>query len=422
MHIPWTTKYRPKRLSEIAGNLDAVNALLNWVKSWDKKVPSKKALLLHGPAGTGKTISVEAIANEYGYDLIEINASDSRTGDAIRRIAGMAAGQATLFGKKRMILLDEIDGINLSQDTGAIDAIVETIEKTNYPIILTANNAWDPKIRALRDVCQLIEYKRLGVRDALPHLKRIAAKEGVEIDEKAIKLVIERDEGDMRSIINDLQALSSGRKKLAYDDVVWLAWRDRKENIFEALRMIFSAKNCLWAKKAVDIADIDYEMLFEWIYENAPRQLTDPLDRANAMDQLARADVYLRRVKREQAWDLLAYVFDLMTAGVALSRERTKPSFVPMKFPERISLMSKTRRIRGIRARVGAKIGKRCHVSSISAVKYYLPYLRIIFENNYEVAAGLSRYFGFDEEDIAYLAGDESSTRKIERIYARLTS
>ena len=422
MSIPWTTRYRPRKISEIAGNLDAVNALLNWVKSWDKKVPSKKALLLHGPAGTGKTVSVEALANECGYDLIEINASDSRTGDAIRRIAGMAAGQAMLFGKKRIVLLDEIDGINLGEDTGAIDAIVETIEKTNYPVVLTANNPWDPKIRSLRDVCQLLEYKRLGVRDALPYLKRIAAREGIEIDEKALKLIIERDEGDMRSILNDLQALSAGRRKVVYDDVAWLAWRDRKENIFEALRMVFSAKNCLWAKKAVDVADIDYEMLFEWIYENAPRQLTDPLDRANAMEYLARADIYLRRVKRRQAWDLLAYVFDLMTAGVALSRERTRPSFVPMKFPERISLLSRTRRIRGTQARVGAKIGKRCHVSSMSAVKYYLPYLRIIFENDYESAAGLSRYFGFDEEDIAYLAGDESSTRKIERIYMRPSS
>jgi len=422
MYFPWTTKHKPKRLSEIAGNQDAVKTLLNWIKSWDKKVPSKKALLLHGPAGTGKTVSVEALANEYGYDLIEINASDSRTGDAIRRIAGMATGQAMLFGKKRIVLLDEIDGINLREDTGAIDAIVETIEKTNYPVILTANNAWDPKIKSLRDICQLVEYKRPDIRDLLPYLKRIAVKEGIDIDERAIEFIIERDEGDMRSIINDLQALTSGRKKVTYDDVAWLAWKDRKENTKEALKMMFSAKNCLYAKKVVDIVDIDYEMLFEWIYENAPRQLTDPVDRASAMEYLAKADIYLRIAKRENIWKFLAYVFDLMTAGVALSRERTQPSSVPMRFPERILLMSRTRMIRGIRARVGAKIGKRCHVSSISAAKYYLPYLRIIFENDYEAAGGLSKYFGFDEEDISYLAGDESSTRKIERISMRLTS
>jgi len=421
MYIPWTTKYRPRKISELAGNLDAVNSLLNWVRSWDKKVPSKKALLLHGSPGTGKTVSVEALANEYGYDLIEINASDSRTGDAIRRIAGMATGQAMLFGKKRIVLLDEIDGINLREDIGAIDAIVETIEKTNYPVILTANNALDPKIRSLRDVCQLVEYKRLGARDALPYLKRIAAKEGIQIDEKAIEFIIERDEGDMRSIVNDLQALTAGRKKVAYDDVAWLAWKDRKEDTKEALKTMFTARNCLYAKKAVDIVDIDYEMLFEWIYENAPRQLTDPADRANAMEYLAKADIYLRIAKRENIWKFLAYFFDLMTAGVALSQERSEPSSVPMRFPERILLMSRTRRVRGVQARVGAKIGKRCHVSSISAVKYYLPYLRIIFENDYEAAAGLSRYFGFDEEDIAYLAGDESSTRKIERIYMKLT-
>jgi len=422
MHVPWTVKYRPRRLSEIAGNQDAVKTLSDWVKSWDRKVPSKKALLLHGPPGTGKTVSVEALADEYGYDLVEINASDSRTGDAIRRIAGMATGQAMFFGKKRIVLLDEIDGINLREDTGAIDAIVETIEKTNYPVILTANDAWDPKIRSLREVCQLVEYERLDMRDVLPYLKRIAVAECKEIDERAIKLIIERDEGDMRSIVNDLQALSSGRKKVTYDDVAGLAWKDRKEDTKEALKTMFSAKNCLYAKKVVDIVDIDHEMLFEWIYENAPRQLTDPVDRANAMKYLAKADIYLRIAKRENIWKFLAYVFDLMTAGVALSRERTEPSSIPMRFPERISLMSRTRRIRGIQARVGSKIGRRCHISSRSAVKYYLPYLRIIFENNYEAAAGLSRYFGFDEEDISYLAGDENSTRKIERISTRLTS
>jgi replication factor C large subunit len=403
MAVPWIIKYKPKSLSDVAGNSEAIESLINWVKSWDKKVPAKKALLLYGPPGTGKTVSVEALAKDFKFDLIEINASDKRTGDALRRVAGMAATQAGLFGRKRLILIDEIDGINLSEDVGAVSAVIDVINAARCPIIFTANNAWDPKISPLRDHCLLVQFKRLGIRDSLRYLKGICAMEGIEVDEKALRLIIERNEGDMRSIMNDLQALSTGKKMLTYDEVSWLAWRDRKETIFDALRTVFSAKSCSLAKKALDLADVDHDMLFEWIYENAPHQLTDPRDLANAMEALAKADLYLRRVKKTQAWDLLSFALDLMTAGVAMSRERTRPQFIQMKFPERIRLLSKTKKIRELQMSIGAKVGRKCHVSASAGAKYFLPYLHFIFRNNPEMAAGLAKWFDFSEEMINFL-------------------
>ena len=405
MWVPWTVKYRPKGLSEIAGNKESIETLLAWVKSWEKKAPAKKAVLLHGPPGTGKTVSVEALAREFQFDLVEVNASDQRTGESLRKIAGMAATQSGLFGERRLILLDEIDGINLSEDVGAIDAVAEVIEKAHCPVVLTANDAWDPKIRRLRDLCQLVQFKRLGVRDIVPYLKRICAAEALGVEDKALKLIIERNEGDMRSIINDLQAFSAGRKALTYDEVAWLAWRDRKETIFDALKVVFTSKSSSAARRAIDLADIDYEMLFEWIYENVPHQLTDPEDRFKAIEALAKADLHLQRAKKTQAWDLLVYVFDLMTAGVAMSKERTKPAWVPFKFPEKITFLSKTRKTRGLQKRIGAKVGRRCHVSSNAGVKHFLPYVKFIFENNPQAADSLAKWLDFDEETVDYLRG-----------------
>jgi hypothetical protein len=178
--------------------------------------------------------------------------------------------------------------------------------------------------------------------------------------------------------------------------------------------MVFYSKSAEAAKRAVDMADVDPDMLFEWIYENLPYHLRDPRDLANAMSSLATADLYRGRIQRSQNWVLTRYVVDFMTAGVAMARERTQPAgFVPLRFPERIRKLSQTRAERQMQAEIGLKIKKRCHISANRAKKEILPYLRVIFENNAEMAAGLVKWFDLDETVIEYLAGGRRQTKAI---------
>ncbi|MEM3004992.1 MAG: replication factor C large subunit [Candidatus Bathyarchaeia archaeon] len=408
MPASWTQKYRPRRLGEIAGNKDAIAALKDWLTSWAEKPPKKRAALLYGPAGTGKTVSAEAASRELGLDLLEMNASDKRTAASIERIVGTAAEQRSLFGGKKLILIDEVDGIDPVSDRGAVETIVNAIERTNWPLVLTANDPWDPKLAPLRGLCLMIQFKRLGLRDSIPYLKRICVAENLEVEEKALKFIAERDSGDMRSMINDLQTLSTGRSKLTYDDVVWLGWRDRRESIFQVLASIFNAKTCAWARRAADLVDVDPEMLFEWIYENAPAQLSDPKDRKNAFEALAKADLHLTRMRKTQNWTLLSYALDLMTAGVAMARERTKPSWVKMSFPERIKLKGGLRRESNLKFEIGRKISQRCHISTTGAIKYFIPYIKHIFKNNQGEAERIARWLELDEGMVKYLSGRRS--------------
>jgi replication factor C large subunit len=403
MSPPWTVKYRPRRLDEIAGNKAAIQQIIDWLDAWGKGPPKKRALLLHGPPGTGKTVSVEALANERGLDLVEINASDKRNRDALERTIGSATRQSDLFGRARLILVDEVDGINLAEDRGAVDTIVKLVQETQSPVVLTANDPWDPKIGAIRNATMMIEYKRLGLRDTIPYLKRICQSEGVEADEQALRLIVDRNQGDMRSILNDLQALTSGRKRLTYDEASWLGFRDRKATIFEALRTVFSSPTCLQARRATDLAGIDLDMFFEWVYENAPRQLNDPRDLSHAMNALAEADLYRARIRRNQAWELLPYLIEMETAGVAMSREFTKPAWVPMKFPERVMLLSRTRKARSVEAELGRSIGARCHISSRRAISHYVPYVRYILDTDPPAGEKLVEWLGLAEEAMEYL-------------------
>ncbi|MEM3356975.1 MAG: AAA family ATPase, partial [Candidatus Bathyarchaeia archaeon] len=107
MYATWTVKHKPVSVAEIVGNIEAIKTFSEWIKSWSKGVPKKRAAFLYGSPGVGKTVTVEALAKDLGMELVEKNASDYRTEEAINRFAGLASQYGSLFGARRIILLDE---------------------------------------------------------------------------------------------------------------------------------------------------------------------------------------------------------------------------------------------------------------------------------------------------------------------------
>jgi len=414
LYAAWTVKHKPKSLNEIVGNQEAIQKFVNWVKSWEKGVPKKRAVFFYGPPGIGKTVTVEAVANDFKMELVEKNASDYRTEDAVKRFAGLASQYGSLFGGERIVLLDELDGLTGTADKGGVKATTDIIKTAQCPIVLIANNAYDPRFSTLRNYCLLIEFKKTSASDVLKHLKRICLSEGIKAEENALKFIAQRSEGDVRSAVNDLQALAQGKKRLTYEDVSWLGYRDRQEAIFTILRMIIYGKTCEGAKRTVDMADVDIDMLFEWVYENAPAHLSDPHDLVRAMDALSLADVYRGRIRSTQDWSFIRYVIDFITAGVAMARVDTKPSgWIPFRFPQRIQMLSRSKAERAMQLRIGYKIKRKCHISAVGASKEILPYLRIIFKNSVDMAAGLSKWLDLDAEMVEYLAGNKKQASAI---------
>ncbi len=408
MYAAWTVKHKPATTAEIVGNTEAIKTFSDWVNSWSKGVPKKRAAFLYGPPGVGKTVTVEALANDLHMELVEKNASDYRTEDAINRFAGLASQYGSLFGVKRIILLDELDGLTGNADKGGVKAITEIVKTAQCPIVLIANSAYDPRFANLRSYCLLIEFKKPAASEVAKHLKRISDREGIQVDENALKFIAQRSEGDVRSAVNDFQALAQGKKRLIYDDVSWLGYRDRQDSIFNVLKMIIYGRTCLGAKQAVDIADVDIDMLFEWIYENIPAHLSDPHDLAQAMDALSMADVYRGRIRSTQDWSFTRYVIDYMTAGVAMARQRSKVhGWIPFKFPGRIQSLSRSKAERAMQLSIGFKIKRKCHISAARASKEILPYLKIIFKNNADMASGIAKWLDLNAEMVEYLVGSK---------------
>ena len=407
MNIPWTLKYKPKTLSDVIGNEDAKKKILQWVKQWNVKPPKKKALLIYGPPGTGKTVTIEALANDLDMELVQSNASDYRTAEAIQRFAGRSSQYGTLFGKKRLILFDELDGITGSADRGGIREITRIVKETSSPIVLIANDAYDPRFSTLRKSCQLIEFKKLTRTQITRLLAKICSLEGIRAEPDALKIIAERANGDVRSAITDLQALAQGKDRLTFEDVAWLRSRDRKEVIFNTLKRIFYAGSITGALRAAQETDVDLDMLLEWIYENIPYHVKDPKELAATMEMLALADIYRGRIAATQDWGLMRYYIDFMTAGIATSWSRKSHGWTPFRFPSRIMSMSRSKAERDMLKAMGLRIGRKCHISADRAARDVIPFLHVIFQNNPEMKEKLAKWLGLDEDMVNFLSSEK---------------
>mgnify|MGYP000306593569 CR=1 FL=1 len=144
-------KYRAKDYEDIFGQDPAISE----IKLFIEKFPQKKALVLHGPAGTGKTSLVHAAAKKNNLEILELNSSDLRNKTKLDETLRPATQQKSLFKKGKIILMDEVDGVT-GTDRGGIPELVRVINETKYPIIMTCNDIWQSKLSPVRAKSKIV--------------------------------------------------------------------------------------------------------------------------------------------------------------------------------------------------------------------------------------------------------------------------
>ncbi len=406
----WVEKQSPKIVKEMIGNQSLFDKIVSFVKNWE--INSEiKALLLAGPPGVGKTTSVHILANELNIDIIEINASDTRNKKAINEtIKDAALGTKSLFSDKRIILIDEVDGLSGSLDRGGVSAILDIIKRTKYPIIMTCNDFYSQKIQSLRNskIIEKLKFRKVQSPTIIKVLKRICEKEDITYDPSALNQIAENSEGDIRSAIMDLQGISEGKNSLSLDDVNKIdSFRNRTNVIFNALGDMFQGKSVSECKDSLEGLDIDYSLVMQWINENIPNHMEEMTELEKAFYALLRADTFQTRIMRimeSTGWQLLPYQIELMSGGVALSRDKTKFKNVPyFKYFPTFFFNNIGKYRRGTLASITKKIRNKCYISSEKSNDEYLPYLRFIFRKGKKKAKDFSEYFELNSQDERYL-------------------
>jgi replication factor C large subunit len=367
-------KYRPKSLKDFVDQKEALAKFLEWYKNWK---PGYKAALLYGKPGTGKTCLVEAFANDKNLELIQMNASDTRSKKQIEEVFGHASSVASFFKKGRIFLIDEVDGIAGKEDAGGISAIIEIIKESKHPVVLTANDPYDPKLRFLRLYCELIPFSGIPVWDIEKKLKEICEKEGMEYDKEVLHQLAKRSEGDLRAAINDLETIVRGKKKITVKDLDVLGFREREKDMFEALKILFKTSSFSAARLSVADVDLEPENIMWWIEENIANEYEKPEEIARAYEALAKADLFKARIINRNYWKLMRYMNDLMTAGVSLAKNEMYRKFVKYQFPSKIRYLSSSKEEREEEKEKLQKLSKLLNCSTKKVKKEFLPFFKV---------------------------------------------
>ncbi len=198
----WYEKYRPDNLDDYVWVGDDIKDRITFWITAPQKMPH---LILHGPAGTGKTtlaiIIGEALVENIGYDLLFINTNKHSGVDAIREeVTGFC--EIGGFGGLKVVIIDEADGLSIQAQDKLRGVINDHGDYVRF--IFTAN-----KIRSLSDPlksrARVFEIKTLDEDQFVNRLVAILEAEEVEIDADILGQIIERTYPDLRQAIDLLQ-------------------------------------------------------------------------------------------------------------------------------------------------------------------------------------------------------------------------
>ncbi len=404
--MDWAEKYRPARLSDLVGNGPALRVISDWALSW-KGGGGGKPLLLYGKPGTGKTSAAHALAREMGWEIIELNASDQRTKDAIGRVAGSASVTASLSGAgRKLIVFDEADNLHGTADRGGAREILEVIRISRQPVILIANDLYGIPAE-IRAKCEPVLFRALQARSVVPRLKFICASEGLACSDAALTRIAEEGGGDLRSSINMLQGASSGRHRVSVEDLA-TSPKDDRISIFDLILSLFRGREEAALLAGAQAADEPPDTVLQWIEGNLVH-LPDAGSLARAYRWVSRADEYLGLTLRRQHYSLWRYASAIMLLGSSLAaagrgvRARLMP-------PARWRRISSHRRQRAVRESLLRKIGDRIHTPQEVLREDHLTLIALLVEAN---PVAHARDLALNAEELTLLIHDQARAAEV---------
>ncbi len=439
--IPWVEKYRPKSLKDMAlptarvsgqkVQLDQeltkfvteffierkrVNNINGKIKEFNRTAiekeqkellqisPERAAILLEGPPGIGKTSIVYALANDLNMEVVETNASDTRTRATLEKKLKETTKTRGIMdfitqSREKLILIDEVDGIYGVQDRGAVPTIINLVEKTQFPIIMCSNE-YKTKLQPLYNKIRRFEVHPLPKEEVLRISTNILKKENItQLKKKDLELIIDKNNGDLRGAINDLQGISQGKIEGDITELILSLRRDSLEEIFTLVRDLFRTTSLIEARNLTDKSDVDYNFLYKWVNENLPTFIKTNGELVEAFENLSLADEIFGRIRINQYWSLLPYFFDLFAGGVALSRTVTPEAkgFRRVVFPRYSAggYFSLT----NVQKELAGKINLKYEISPIEFVQNFLPFLKILAGSSRKQLKVISDWLELDAKE-----------------------
>ncbi|HJJ90627.1 MAG TPA: replication factor C large subunit [Methanocorpusculum sp.] len=402
--MDWAERYRPKHLTNILGNNTAVKQMINWAQNWNM---DSHPLLITGKPGIGKTSAAIALARDMNWEVLELNASDTRTKTIIECVAGNSAMTTSLFGfKRKLIIIDETDNLEGNADRGGARAIADLLKEACQPVILIANDAYGVS-ESIRKLCDQIPFRSLSSSTLEKGMRNIIEKEQISCSNEALKEIAESASGDMRAAINMLFAAATGKSMITKTDV-HTSQKDERASIFELVSSVYAGASDEKIQKLSRECEEKPDTIMQWI-EEAASSVENSHQRRGAYTALSRGDIYLGSAIRRQYYTLWRYAISLITLGVAKEFSGAGIHIRPMP-PLRWRRMNIAKKQKIIRKGLAAKLGERYSIPESQIHKIYLDLLSYFA---IDTPLGFCERHNLDADQLTILLHDRSKATEI---------
>ncbi len=254
-------KYRPQLFDDLIGQEPMVRTLSNAFAQ--NRI--HQAYIFTGVRGVGKTTTARILARAFNYeredgtggptidlvvpgkhcqaiiegrhpDVIEMDAASNTGIDNIRDVIE-SAQYRPIAARTKVYIIDEVHMLSKSAFNGLLKTLEEPPPHVKF-LFATTEIRKVPVTVLSR--CQRFDLRRVEMNVLVAHLSGICAKEGVTIDEEALRLIARASEGSVRdslSLLDQAIAHGSGAAAIGEDDIramLGLADRSRVLDLFEA--------------------------------------------------------------------------------------------------------------------------------------------------------------------------------------------
>lgn len=237
-YIVSARKYRPDTFDSVVGQKNITTTLKNAIKNQQLA----HAYLFCGPRGVGKTtcarifaktINCKNISSDFeacnecdscksfnenrSYNIHELDAASNNSVEDIRSLIDKVRVPPQM-GLYSVYIIDEVH--MLSQ--AAFNAFLKTLEEPpKHAIFILATTEKHKILPTILSRCQTFDFNRIGVEDAVQHLKYVAEKEGVKAEEEGLNVIAQKADGAMRDALSVFdQVVAFSGKDISYQQVI----------------------------------------------------------------------------------------------------------------------------------------------------------------------------------------------------------
>lgn len=199
-------KYRPQTFKDVVGQ----SAITDTLKNAIAQNHLAQALLFCGPRGVGKTTCARILAKhinqdgtqskdeDFAFNIFELDAASNNSVDDIRSLIDQVRIPPQT-GKYKVYIIDEVHMLSQS----AFNAFLKTLEEPpEHTIFILATTEKHKIIPTILSRCQIFDFKRITVKDAVEYLHYIAKEQGVDAEKDALHIIAQKADGAMRDALS----------------------------------------------------------------------------------------------------------------------------------------------------------------------------------------------------------------------------